>query len=240
VPTGHLDLQTAGDDEFSPEGLRSNLERAYKVLVKSKPVFISAVEPYRVSRPSAIFFGMRAAAHHVAALATWRDRRRTAWFAAGYFAAWYFHLLLFAVLAVLIVLIVHPPARVLLFPHAPELVGPQPYLDSDKIVDKLAPVSILVTNQVAGTRRSRSIVIRPSALTCPLQKRWRWTQAPHRVSQPQQAQPKKATRTTHTFGSRPNPPCRFSLLYQTPGSASQSSSSPWLSMHGRTDERPVH
>jgi hypothetical protein len=150
IPPGHLDFQTAADDEFAPEGLRTNLERAYKAIMKSKPVLKSAVEPYRVSRPVAIVYGLRAAGRHVATLAHWHHRRRTACFAAGYFFAWYFHILMFSFVAMVMALIVHPPARTLLFPSEPIPIGPHPYADSEKILDRIAPTAATVTDKVAG------------------------------------------------------------------------------------------
>lgn len=57
VPGG-LDLNIADDEEFSPDKLRSNIERLYMTVIIS---FIG--------------FGK-----HIARLRSWREMRRTAWF----------------------------------------------------------------------------------------------------------------------------------------------------------------
>jgi hypothetical protein len=154
VAPGELDLQTAGDDEFAPEGLRANLEKAYKLLVKAKPVVVEAASPYRTSRPVEIVFGVRAALRHLGTIAGWHDRRRSAYFAAAYFAAWSLHLLLFASVGLLVALIVHPPARRMLFPPLRTVAGPMPYPDSQKVVDKIAPTATTLTDKAARTTRS--------------------------------------------------------------------------------------
>lgn len=61
VPGG-LDLNIADDEEFSPDKLRSNIERLYMTVIIS---FIG--------------FGK-----HIARLRGWRERRRTAWFCGVY------------------------------------------------------------------------------------------------------------------------------------------------------------
>jgi len=56
---------------------------------------------------------------HIARLRSWRETRRTAWFCAAYFAAWVFDLIIPLISITLITLIVHPPARAVMFPPAP-------------------------------------------------------------------------------------------------------------------------
>jgi hypothetical protein len=150
ISPGQLDLQTACDDEFAPEGMRMHLERGYKLMIKSKPVLMASIEPYQSSRPITIFYALRAAVLHLSAIATWRNRRRTAALGAGYFLAWSLHLLLFTCFALLLALIVHPPARTFLFPALPKLVGPLPYADSEKVIDRIAPTAAAATDKIAG------------------------------------------------------------------------------------------
>lgn len=94
---GGLDLNIADDEEFSPDKLRANLERLYMT----------------------IGVGVLAAVKHVARLRSWRETRRTAWFAGVYFIAWLFDFIMPLVLSVLIALILYPPSRGFLFPPAP-------------------------------------------------------------------------------------------------------------------------
>lgn len=96
VPGG-LDLNIADEEEFSPDKMRANIERLYMT----------------------IGVGMLATVKHIARLRSWRERRRTACFATAYFVAWLFDFIMPTVLAVVIALIVYPPARELLFPPAP-------------------------------------------------------------------------------------------------------------------------
>jgi len=56
---------------------------------------------------------------HIARLRSWRERNRTIAFAAVYFTAWAIDLLVPTIVAFIIVLIVHPPARTYCFPPAP-------------------------------------------------------------------------------------------------------------------------
>ena len=96
VPGG-LDLNTADDEEFSPDKLRANLERLY----------------------TTVGIGVLAAVKHIARLRSWREARRTSAFATAYFIAWLLDIITPMFLATLIALIVHPPAREFLFPPAP-------------------------------------------------------------------------------------------------------------------------
>ncbi|ROW04747.1 hypothetical protein VMCG_04718 [Cytospora schulzeri] len=96
VPGG-LDLNIADEEDFSPDKLRANLERLYMTVITS---LLSAV-------------------NHVARLRSWRETRRTAYFAAAYFTAWLLDLLVPLISLTLITLIAYPPSRDILFPPAP-------------------------------------------------------------------------------------------------------------------------
>jgi len=97
VPPGQLDLQISAQEEFSPDKLRSNIERVYLT----------------------VFLGLAAFGKHIARLRSWNERKRSAAFCAGYVLAWAFDLLLPSIFLLIIVLIVHPPSRSYLFPPAP-------------------------------------------------------------------------------------------------------------------------
>ncbi|KAL9027806.1 MAG: hypothetical protein Q9196_003727 [Gyalolechia fulgens] len=94
---GGLDLEVADEDEFSPDKLRANVERLYMTVI----------------------IGLMGFGKHIARLRSWREPRRTGAFAAVYALAWIFNLLVPTFLVTLIVLIVHPPSRSILFPPAP-------------------------------------------------------------------------------------------------------------------------
>ncbi|KAK3951626.1 hypothetical protein QBC32DRAFT_314735 [Pseudoneurospora amorphoporcata] len=96
VPGG-LDLNTAEEEEFSPDKMRANIERLYTSVVVS----------------------ILAAVKHVARLRSWREKERTAWFAGVYFTAWLFDFIMPLITGVIIALILHPPTRELMFPPAP-------------------------------------------------------------------------------------------------------------------------
>ncbi|KAF2687201.1 hypothetical protein K458DRAFT_429155 [Lentithecium fluviatile CBS 122367] len=96
-PPGGLDLNIADEEEFSPDKLRSNIERLYMT----------------------IGIGLMSVGKHVVRLRSWRETRRTAWFCSAYFAAWLLDLLMPLVSATLITLIICPPARAIMFPPAP-------------------------------------------------------------------------------------------------------------------------
>ena len=97
APIGGLDLNIADDEEFSPDKLRSNLERLYMTFV----------------------VGMAGLGNHVARLRSWRESRRTAGFLAVYTVAWILNYVVPLLLGTVIVLIAYPPARRFLFPPAP-------------------------------------------------------------------------------------------------------------------------
>lgn len=92
-----MDLNIADDEEFSPDKLRTSIERFYMNIV----------------------VGILGAVNHIARLRSWREKRRTAGFCAAYFIAWAFDFVVPLLTATLIVLIVYPPAREFLFPPAP-------------------------------------------------------------------------------------------------------------------------
>lgn len=96
VPGG-LDLNIADEDEFSPDKLRSTLERLYMT----------------------VLIGFMGFGKHIARLRSWRETRRTAWFAAVYFLAWIFDFIVPTICVVLITLIVWPESRDIMFPPAP-------------------------------------------------------------------------------------------------------------------------
>lgn len=96
VPGG-LDLNIADEEEFSPDKLRANLERLYMTVI----------------------IGLLGAVNHIARLRSWRETRRTAYFAAAYFSAWLLDLLIPLISLTLITLIAYPPSRHTLFPPAP-------------------------------------------------------------------------------------------------------------------------
>ncbi|KIW93899.1 uncharacterized protein Z519_05214 [Cladophialophora bantiana CBS 173.52] len=97
APPGGLDLNTADDEEFSPDKLRSNIQRLYMTVI----------------------VGLIAFGKHIARLRSWREPRRTAGFAAVYFLAWLFDFIVPTLLAMIIVLITVPRSRSILFPPAP-------------------------------------------------------------------------------------------------------------------------
>ncbi|KAF1978651.1 hypothetical protein BU23DRAFT_449367 [Bimuria novae-zelandiae CBS 107.79] len=96
-PPGGLDLNIADEEEFSPDKLRSNIERLYMT----------------------IGLGMMCFGKHIMRLRSWRETRRTSYFCAAYFAAWFLDLLVPALSLALVALIVYPPVRSIMFPPAP-------------------------------------------------------------------------------------------------------------------------
>ncbi|MCJ1335180.1 hypothetical protein MMC09_000447 [Bachmanniomyces sp. S44760] len=94
---GGLDLNIADEDEFSPDKLRSNLERLYMTVI----------------------IGLIGFGKHIARLRSWREPRRTAAFASAYFIAWVLNLIVPLMFSTVVVLIVYPPSRNIMFPPAP-------------------------------------------------------------------------------------------------------------------------
>lgn len=94
---GNLDLNIADEDEFSPDKLRATIERLYMT----------------------VGLGMMGFIKQVGRLRSWRERNRTAYFAAAYFVAWLLDMLVPLFTVTLVVLIVYPPSRDVMFPPAP-------------------------------------------------------------------------------------------------------------------------
>lgn len=94
---GDLDLNIADEEEFSPDKLRANIERLYMT----------------------VGIGLMGFGKHVMRIRSWRERRRTSYFAAAYFVAWAFDLLTPLLLAFVVVLITYQPSRAIVFPPAP-------------------------------------------------------------------------------------------------------------------------
>ncbi|EPQ28282.1 uncharacterized protein PFL1_04109 [Pseudozyma flocculosa PF-1] len=92
-----LDCYISHDEQFSPDKLKSTLERLY----------ISVV------------VGVVAAFKHVARIRSWTEPRRTAGFCAYYSLAWLTSMVMPAMFLLMLVLILSPRARILLFPPAP-------------------------------------------------------------------------------------------------------------------------
>ncbi|RPA93927.1 hypothetical protein L873DRAFT_1703435 [Choiromyces venosus 120613-1] len=96
-PPGGLDLNIADEDEFSPDKLRSNVERLYMTVI----------------------VGMASFGKHIARLRSWNEFRRTGAFCVTYYLAWFMNFLMPALFIMVITLIVYPPSRTYLFPPAP-------------------------------------------------------------------------------------------------------------------------
>ncbi|KAI9651309.1 hypothetical protein NHQ30_001347 [Ciborinia camelliae] len=96
-PLGGLDLNIADEEEFSPDKLRSNIERLYMTVVVGLVTFWK----------------------HIARLRSWRERDRTIVFASVYFLAWLIDFLMPTIIGFVIVLIAWPPSRQYCFPPAP-------------------------------------------------------------------------------------------------------------------------
>ncbi|CCM00052.1 uncharacterized protein FIBRA_02078 [Fibroporia radiculosa] len=96
-PPGQLDLELSEDEEFSPDKLRAHLERLYMTVIVSMAAF----------------------GKHLARIRSWNEPCRTTGFCLAYYLAWYSNLLGALISITLLVLILHPPARRILFPPAP-------------------------------------------------------------------------------------------------------------------------
>lgn len=97
APLDGLDLNIADQEEFSPDKLRSHVERLYMT------VFVGAYTFWK----------------HIVRLRSWREMRRTSAFLAVYASAWALDLLVPTFLSFLAVLVAYPPSRVYCFPPAP-------------------------------------------------------------------------------------------------------------------------
>jgi hypothetical protein len=91
------DLFNAADEEFSPDRLRSNLERLYITFIVGSAGFIK----------------------HIARIRSWNEFNRTATWCAVYFAAWLLSQVGTLLICLLVCLMVYPPSRHYLFPPAP-------------------------------------------------------------------------------------------------------------------------
>ncbi|TKA71227.1 hypothetical protein B0A49_04170 [Cryomyces minteri] len=94
---GNLDLNIADEEEFSPDKLRSNIERLYMTVI----------------------IGLMGFGKHLMRLRSWRETQRTAWFCTAYFVAWIFDFIVPLIAVTMITLIAYPPSRPFLFPPAP-------------------------------------------------------------------------------------------------------------------------
>ncbi|RHZ62962.1 DUF3292 domain-containing protein [Aspergillus thermomutatus] len=92
-----LDLNRAEYENFSPDKLRATLERFYTTVV----------------------IGLTRLVKHIARLRSWREPRRTSAFCAVYSVAWLFDLLVPVIFGTMLVLVVCPRSRKILFPPAP-------------------------------------------------------------------------------------------------------------------------
>ncbi|KAG8525769.1 uncharacterized protein KY384_000529 [Bacidia gigantensis] len=92
-----LDVNIVDEDEFSPDKLRSNVERLYMTVI----------------------IGLMGFGKHIARLRSWREPRRTGAFCVTYAIAWVLNILMPLCFTTLVVLIVYPPSRAFLFPPAP-------------------------------------------------------------------------------------------------------------------------
>ncbi|KAG7145869.1 hypothetical protein HYQ46_005351 [Verticillium longisporum] len=97
APLAELDLNIADEEEFSPDKLRSHIERLYMT----------------------VLVGLFSFWKHIVRLRSWREYRRTSAFLAVYIVAWLFNILLPTFLIFLGTLILYTPARSLCFPQAP-------------------------------------------------------------------------------------------------------------------------
>ncbi|PWN40141.1 hypothetical protein IE81DRAFT_325846 [Ceraceosorus guamensis] len=96
-PPGGMDLNIADKDPFSPEKLKSTLERIYLT----------------VGLGFASFF------KHIARIRSWHEQRRTAVFAGTYALAWLLDIVVPALISFVVLLLVSPRSRRVLFPPAP-------------------------------------------------------------------------------------------------------------------------
>jgi len=113
---GGLDLNIVDEDDFSPDKLRANVERLYMTVI----------------------IGMMGFGKQIARLRSWREPRRTGAFCAvrsdhlmtsgtlanvhypqAYVVAWIFNFIIPLFFTTLVVLIVYPPSRHIMFPPAP-------------------------------------------------------------------------------------------------------------------------
>jgi hypothetical protein len=96
-PQGGIDMNIADKDAFTPDKLRATLERIY----------------LSVGMGGAGFF------KHIARIRSWKEYKRTILFFTLYTVGWIFDYLFPIFSALLILLLVSPRSRQILFPHAP-------------------------------------------------------------------------------------------------------------------------
>lgn len=96
-PLANLDMNTADNEDFSPDKLRAQLERLYMVVIVS----------------------LVSAGKHVARIRSWKEGRRTGVFLALYLAAWLTDVLVPTGMVFLMTLILWPESRAMCFPPAP-------------------------------------------------------------------------------------------------------------------------
>jgi hypothetical protein len=113
-PASGLDLLSSPDEDFALDKLRSIFERLYMTIVS-----LSAYCTVAFHCPRAQFIGLLTFVQHVARLRSWKEKTRTIAFCIGYFTAWAFNLVVPALLSMILLLVVFPPARRILFPPAP-------------------------------------------------------------------------------------------------------------------------
>ena len=96
-PKKDFDMYISNKEEFQPDKLKATFERLYVNVVVGVVAFIQ----------------------HIARLRSWSEPKRTGGFMVVYVAAWLLDLLVPTSLVLLLVLILSPRARMLLFPSAP-------------------------------------------------------------------------------------------------------------------------
>ncbi|PWN32647.1 uncharacterized protein FA14DRAFT_161993 [Meira miltonrushii] len=97
VPQGGIDLNIADKDEFTPDKLRSTLERIYMTIGLSLAGFVK----------------------HIARVRSWKETKRTAAFFVGFLIVWILNIVMPALFAFIAILLGSPKARSFMFPHAP-------------------------------------------------------------------------------------------------------------------------
>ncbi|MCO5585447.1 hypothetical protein L7F22_039380 [Adiantum nelumboides] len=97
VPQGGIDLNIADKDEFTPDKLRSTLERIYMTIGLSLAGF----------------------AKHIARVRSWKETKRTSAFFVGFLIVWILNIFMPALFAFITILLGFPKVRSFMFPHAP-------------------------------------------------------------------------------------------------------------------------
>lgn len=97
IPQGGIDLNIADKDEFTPDKLRSTLERIYMTIGLSLAGFVK----------------------HIARVRSWKETYRTSAFFVGFLIVWILNIVMPALFAFIAILLGFPKARSFMFPHAP-------------------------------------------------------------------------------------------------------------------------